>query len=85
MEKDRQLDLALWRFGIISPLLHREANDIGLGEMLSQMTLKSYVHPDGKIIELSPETIPKWLYRFNQGGLPALENKKLINWDWFPR
>ena len=30
MEKDRQLDLALWRFGIISPLLHREANDIWL-------------------------------------------------------
>ena len=76
MEQDRQLDLALWRFGVISPLLHREANDIGLGEMLSQMTLKSYVHPDGKIIELSPETIRKWLYRFNQGGLPALENKK---------
>lgn len=76
MEKEKQMDLALWRFGIISPLLHREANNSGLGETLAQMARQSYVHPDGKMIELSPETIRKWLYRFNQGGLDALGNKE---------
>ena len=70
------MDLALWRFGIISPLLHREANNSSLREALSQMARQSYVHPDGKTIELSPETIRKWLYRFNTGGLPALANKE---------
>ena len=75
MDDDRQMELALWRFGIISPLLHREANNFGLGELLNQMAHQSYLRPDGQEIKLSPETIRKWLYRFNHGGLPALENK----------
>ena len=34
MKDDRQMDLALWRYGIISPLLHRDANDVYLCELL---------------------------------------------------
>lgn len=30
MQDDRQMELALWRHGIISPLLHRDANDAQL-------------------------------------------------------
>ena len=76
MEDEKQMDLALWRYSIISPLLHREANEKSLREALSQMALDRYVHPDGKTVLLSPETIRKWLYRFNAGGLPALSNKQ---------
>lgn len=74
-QNDRTLDTALWRYGIISPLLHRDANDLTFGEMLDQASLRKYVHPDGSHIMLSPETLRKWMYRYLHLGLPGLEDK----------
>lgn len=77
MEDERQMDLALWRYGIISPLLHRDANDAHLCEMLSVVSESSYIHPsDGRYVTISAEAIRKWLYRFNRGGLNALCDKR---------
>lgn len=77
MEDDRQMDLALWRYGIISPLLHRDANDVQLCEMLTIVSGNSYIHPyDGRYVTISAEAIRKWLYRFNHGGLSALSDKQ---------
>jgi transposase InsO family protein len=73
---DRQLDLGIWRFGIISPLLHRDVNGLRTGELLERMAQSNYLHPDGKSVRLSPETLRKWLYRYRQGGLVALGNRK---------
>lgn len=77
MQDDRQMELALWRYGIISPLLHRDANDVQLCEMLTVVSQSSYIHPhDGRYVTLSAEAIRKWLYRFNHGGLDALCDKE---------
>ena len=77
MQDDRQMDLALWRYGIISPLLHRDANDVQLFEMLAVISQNSYIHPhDGRYVTLSAEAIRKWLYRFNHGGLESLCDKE---------
>ena len=75
MERDGQMDLALWRYGIISPLLHRQANETQVGELIEHLAGRNYVRPDGAHMSLSAETIRKWLYRYNRGGLPALGNK----------
>lgn len=72
---DPTLELALWRYGIISALLHRDANHAGLYQMLEALAQNSYVRPDGKFVNLSPETLRKWLYRYRDGGLPALANQ----------
>jgi len=71
----KTMDYALWRYGIISPLLHREASEHTLFEMLDDVSSKSYLHPGGERIRASPETIRKWLYRYQQGGLDALADK----------
>jgi transposase InsO family protein len=77
MEDDRQMDLALWRYGIISPLLHRDANDLRLCEMLTVVSESRYIHPhDGRYITVSAEAVRKWLYRFNHGGIGALCDKE---------
>ncbi len=77
MEDDRQMDLALWRYGIISPLLHRDANDVQLCEMLTIVSENRFIHPyDGRYVTVSAEAIRKWLYRFNHGGLSALSDKQ---------
>ena len=55
-QNDRNLELALWRYSIISPLLHRDANEQPFGEMLLASWNK-YVHPNGSHVTLSAETI----------------------------
>lgn len=75
MGSGSDLDKALWRYGIISPLLHRHAGDLLLREMLEDLGKNTYVFPDGKIDEVKPETARKWLYRYNHGGLEALKDK----------
>ncbi len=75
-QNDVKTDMALWRYGIISPLLHKDAGDAPSGELLEQASWKQYVRPDGSFISLSAETIRKWLYRYNQCGLPGLEDKE---------
>jgi transposase InsO family protein len=75
MESNLETDLSLWRYGIISPLLHRTANELTLRELLEMQTASRFLKPDGSSVQLSAETLRKWLYRYNQGGLPALSNR----------
>lgn len=74
-QNDQKFELALWRYGIISPLLHRDANSLPAGELLDQASWQKYVHPNGSHISLSAETLRKWLYRYLRCGLPGLKGK----------
>ena len=74
-QNDEKFELAIWRYGIISPLLHRDANSLPAGELLDQASWQRYVHPDGSHMTLSAETLRKWLYRYLHGGLPGLMGK----------
>jgi putative transposase len=74
-QNDEKFELALWRYGIISPLLHRDANSLPAGELLDQASWQKYVHPNGSHISLSAETLRKWLYRYLRCGLPGLKGK----------
>ena len=69
-------DLALWRYGIISCLLHRDANDQALTDMLHELSQRIYIRPDGSQVVLSSETMRKWLYRYIKGGISALEDQE---------
>ena len=68
--------LALWRYGVISSLLHRSPDGLSLQEMLEQIAQQQYLDPHGRSRSLSPETIRKWLSRYRIGGLPLLETKE---------
>jgi transposase InsO family protein len=68
-------DLALWRYGIISPLLHHCDNDPPLYAMIKELAQRTYYTPDGKQKRLSDDTIRSYLDRYNDGGVTALGNK----------
>jgi len=68
-------DAALWRYGIISPLLHREAGGIPLCKELESLSKKTFLQPDGTQRRLSGETLREWLYRYRQGGVESLSDK----------
>jgi transposase InsO family protein len=74
-QNDKNMELALWRYGIISPLLHRDASNLAAAEALDLASWDRYVHPDGTHITLSAETLRKWLYRYLHQGLPGLMGK----------
>lgn len=67
-------DVALWRYGIISSLLHRNEEDETLENALMRLASHPFRKPDGRFISYSPETLRKWLYRYRSRGLPALED-----------
>ena len=67
-------DLAVWRYGIISRLLHRNEAEETLENELKQLAAQVFRKPDGALVSFSPETVRKWLYRYRHGGLPALED-----------
>lgn len=69
-------DKALWRYGIIAPLLHHDDSDPSLFKMITKLSEKSFIRPDGQPLQLSPETIRKWLYRYRKGGLESLKDQK---------
>lgn len=66
-----ETEIAVWRYGIISPLLHRNEEET-LDYELQKLALHSFRKPNGRTHSFSPETLRKWLYRYRHGGLPAL-------------
>jgi hypothetical protein len=72
-------DQAVWRYGIISRLLHPNEEDATLANELTRLASRSFRKPDGRAVTFSPETLRKWLYRYRHGGLPALEDSPRKN------
>jgi putative transposase len=68
-------DLALWRFGIIAPLLHRDDDAPPLYRELCTLAERVYYTPDGQEKKLSADTLRLWLWRYKALGLAGLRNK----------
>ena len=67
-----ETEIAVWKYGIISRLLHRNEQEDTLCNELIRLADQSFRRPDGTPVTYSPETLRKWLYRYRHGGLPAL-------------
>lgn len=65
-------DIAIWRFGVISPLLHRNYDGIPLYLAIERLAQKTFTLPDGRQHNFSPDTLRHWLYLFRKFGLPGL-------------
>lgn len=68
-------DLALWRFGIISPLLHSRDGDPSLRAKILDLSGRTFFTPRGSEKLLSPDTIRNWLYRYRTAGIDGLRDK----------
>lgn len=69
-------DLALWRYGLISALLHRDPGGRTVQELLDDAARPTYRDPQGRSRRLSPETLRKWLSRYRVSGLAGLADRK---------
>ncbi len=62
-----ETEVAVWKYGIISRLLHRNEEDT-LNNELVRLAGQPFRRPDGTLVTYSPETLRKWLYRYRHGG-----------------
>lgn len=72
---DPELEKALWRYSIISALLHRTGDDPPLGRMITELAEKSFIRLSGATARHSPETLRKWFYRYRRAGLDGLYDR----------
>ena len=68
-------DLGLWRYGIISQLLHRIDDGPPLYSLIKELSERTFYTPDCREKTISGDTIRLWLDRYNAGGIDALRNK----------
>lgn len=68
-------DHALWRFGIISPLLHRGEHAPTLGVEIKELARRPFYTPQGREKRICPDTIRDWLWRYRTQGIDGLRSK----------
>jgi len=64
--------MALFRYGLIADLLHREPGEKGLQGLLREKAEKSYEIPGSRRSRVAAETIRDWLACYRRGGFDAL-------------
>lgn len=67
-------ELALWRYSVIAPLLHRPPGT-SLSGLARDLAAQVKQRPDGAEILVSAETLLRWWRAYATGGLEALENR----------
>ncbi len=72
-EQDRE-QVALFRYGLIAPLLHGSVED--RVEYLAEISNKVYQVPYYGPMEYSPKTIRAWLSAYNRDGLDGLKPRR---------
>jgi transposase InsO family protein len=68
-------DRGLWRFGIISPLLHRTEDGPPLRVQILELSQRVFYTPEGREKRFCPDTIRDWLCRYRTCGIDGLRNK----------
>lgn len=72
-------DKGLWRFGIISPLLHRTEDAPPMSVQINDLSQRVFYTPDGTEKRFCPGTIRDWLCRYHTCGIDGLRNKQRKN------
>lgn len=72
MDQDRKEKIALWRLGVLGPLISARLEHGDKAEYYAAAAARTYEHPDGGAVQLSPRTVEDWYRAYRRGGFPAL-------------
>ncbi|MBN1774674.1 MAG: transposase [Deltaproteobacteria bacterium] len=73
MNEEQRTELALWRVGVLGPLVSAELGHGDVVELCREAAERSYRRPDGRYVELKPRTIMGWHYAYRRKGLDGLK------------
>ncbi len=74
-KRDRNEEIALFRYGLIADLTHRTAGEAGLYACLGEKAAKTYSIPGSRRTRVAVETMRGWLRDWRRGGFDALRPK----------
>jgi putative transposase len=75
------VDTALWRYGMISELLHGCSIGLTLSERLKMAAERTWSRPPKKgdpmmeTTRITADTLRHWIYQYRKGGIKALEDR----------
>lgn len=76
MDDEQRRQIALWRLGVLRPLLSTE---IGCGSrcgLFRKAARRTHTYWNGRRVRRSSRTIQRWFYCYQRGGLAALYPKR---------
>ena len=71
--------IAIWRFGFIAKLINGNLSEEAVKELLNAIAQDSPSGEDSLFTVPDEEVIKQWLYRYNTGGLAALDDSEFDN------
>lgn len=73
MDQDKQHDIALMRYSVISPIISGlQENYSSLEAFYRDAAGKGTIAPDGTLKHFAPATIERWYRNYRRGGFDAL-------------
>ena len=72
MGHDEKEKIALWRLGVLGPLISARLDHGDRHRYLEEAAARLQQQPDGTYVQLSPRTIESWYYAYRHGGFQAL-------------
>ena len=75
MNEEQRTNLALWRLGVLGPLVSAELEHGDVMQLCRDAADRNYRRPDGRYVELKRRTIEAWHYAYRREGLEGLKPK----------
>jgi transposase InsO family protein len=72
MDDAARKKMALWRLGVLGPLISARLEHGDRRAYFEQAAGRTHEMPDGRRVTLSPRTIESWFYEYRDGGFEAL-------------
>jgi transposase InsO family protein len=72
MDEDARRAVALFRFGVLGPLVSARLEHGDRRAHFAAAALRDYVTPSGLVVRVSARTIEAWYYRYRSSGLAGL-------------
>jgi putative transposase len=72
MNDEDKRALALWRLGVLGPLMSARLDHGDRRAYFEQAAARTHQKPDGRLVRLSARTIEAWFYACRLGGFDAL-------------
>ena len=71
-DDDRALQVALFRYGVVAPLVERGPDARGVAALVEEVAGREHDLPGAGPLRVSPRTVYGWLSAFRRGGVEAL-------------
>jgi putative transposase len=72
MDEDTRRAIALFRFGVLGPLVSARLEHGDRREHFEAAARRDYVTPAGRVVRFSARTLEAWYYRYRASGLWGL-------------